>query len=177
MSFHFHWSLAVACGAILNPFVYADEKAPLLKDVRVVYLVSRDRQEKPEYTAAIAHAIRDLQKWYAKQLDGPTFRLHDPVVEVVKSNRNADWFYANPNGTNKDDWGYNNTFDEASHLIGTKKNDPESVWVIYSDGPGNRGRAGSGVACLPEDDLLGLVGNHPTQRTPLLFTQRVNTKQ
>ena len=120
-----------------------------------------------EYTAAIAHAIRDLQKWYAKQLDGPTFRLHDPVVEVVKSNRNADWFYANPNGTNKDDWGYNNTFDEASHLIGTKKNDPESVWVIYSDGPGNRGRAGSGVACLPEDDLLGLVGNHPTQKSKL----------
>ena len=38
------------------------------------------------------------------------------------------------------------------------------MWVIYSDGPGNKGRGGSGVAVLPEDDLLGLVGQHPQQK-------------
>ena len=36
--------------------------------------------------------------------------------------------------------------------------------MIYSDGPGNKGRGGNGVTVLPEDDLLGLVGQHPTQK-------------
>jgi hypothetical protein len=138
-----------------------------LRRVRVIYLVSHDRVENVEYTAAIEHAIRDLQNWYGKQLDGATFRLSDPVVEVVKSDRPANWFYGNPNGDNKDDWGYNNALSEAQRLCGAKHNDPKFVWAIYSDGPGNKGRGGSGVTCLPEDDLLGLVGKHPTQKDKL----------
>ena len=135
--------------------------------VRVVYMVSADRKEKPEYTAALEHAIRDLQKWYANQLGGPTFKLNDPVVEVVKSDKPATWFYANPNGRNKDNWGYNNTLAEASRLLGTRRLDPKFVWAVYSDGPGNKGRGGHGVTCLPEDDLLGLVGRHPIQKNKL----------
>ena len=141
-----------------------DGGASILHRVRMVYLVSSDREENVEYTAAIEHAIRDLQKWYGRQLNGPTFRLSDPVVEVVKSSRPADWFYSNPNGNDKDNWGFNNTLDEAGRMLGAKHNDPNFVWVIYSDGPGNKGRGGSGVTCLPEDDLLGLVGKHPTQK-------------
>ncbi len=144
-----------------------DDIVAELKRVRVVYLVSRDREEVAEYTAAVEHAILDLQKWYAKQLGGPTFRLHDPVVEVVRSERLADWFYSNPNGTHQDNWGFNNTLDEAKRILGAKHNDPDFVWVIYSDGPGDKGRGGSGVTCLPEDDLLGLVGRHPTQSDKL----------
>lgn len=152
----------------LGSVVDAHEKRqPELRTVRIIYLVSRDREEREEYTAALAHAIRDLQKWYGKQLGGPTFRLSDPVVEVVKSNRSADWFYANPNGDDKDTWGFNNTLGEAKRLCDARHNDPKFVWIIYSDGPGNQGRGGSGVACLPEDDLLGLVGKHPTQKDKL----------
>lgn len=139
-----------------------EESAP--RRVRVVYLVSQDREENVEYTAAIEHAIKNLQNWYGQQLGGPTFRLNDPVVEVVKSDRPADWFYGNPNGDHQDNWGFNNTLDEARRLCGAKHNDPKFVWVIYSDGPGNKGRGGSGVTCLPEDDLLGLIGKHPTQK-------------
>ena len=145
----------------------AEEGKPGLRKVRAVYLVSSDRQERAEYKKAIEHAIRDLQKWYGKQLDGPTFRLNDPVVEVVKSTRDAAWFTKNPNGRNPDDWGYNNTLDEAGKLLGARLNDPENIWLLYSDGPGNTGRGGSRVAYLPEDDLLGLVGEHPTQKDPL----------
>lgn len=138
-----------------------------LRPVRVVYLVSGDREENVEYTAAIEHAIRNLQKWYGRQLNGPTFRLNDPVVEVVQSPRPASWFYGNPNGEQVDNWGFNNTLGEANRLVGAAHNDPKFVWVIYSDGPGDKGRGGSGVTCLPEDDLLGLVGKHPTQKDKL----------
>ena len=138
-----------------------------LRRVRVIYIVSHDRNENVQYTTAIDHAIRDLQNWFGRQLDGPTFRLSNPVVEVAKSDRSANWFYGNPNGDDKDNWGYNNALSEAKRLRGTKLNDPKFVWVIYSDGPGNKGRGGSGVTCLPEDDLLGLVGQHPTQKDKL----------
>jgi len=148
----------------LGATVSADESKTDLRTVRIIYLVSRDREENVEYTAALEFAIRDLQKWYGGQLQGPTFRLSDPVVEVVKSNRTADWFYGNPNGSDQDNWGFNNTLDEARNLIDARHNDPGFIWILYSDGPGNKGRGGSGVACLPEDDLLGLVGKHPVDK-------------
>lgn len=136
------------------------------KTVRVVYLVSKDRQIQTNYLAAVENAIRELRGWYARQLNGPTFKLHNPIVEVAHSSQPADWFYSHPNGENQDDWGFNNTLAEASRLLKARYNDPNYIWVIYSDGPGNKGRGGSGVTCLPEDDLLGLVGKHPTQKDP-----------
>ena len=136
------------------------------KTVRVVYLVSKDREVRRDCQQAIEGAIRELQGWYAHQLNGPTFKLHNPVVEVIHSSQPADWFYSHANGGNQDDWGFNNTLAEASRLLGARYNDPHYIWVIYSDGPGNKGRGGSGVTCLPEDDLLGLIGQHPTQKEP-----------
>jgi hypothetical protein len=133
------------------------------KSVRFVYLVSSDRAENPAYTAAIQMAALNIQTWYKKQL-GTTFLINNPVVEIAYSNKNATWFYANPNGNNPDNWGYNNTYDEVHRLLNTQFNDPDFIWVIYSDGPGNSGRGGSGVCIMPEDDLLGLTGQHPEQK-------------
>jgi hypothetical protein len=134
------------------------------KSVRIVYLVSSDRTVREDFRKGIETAAKDLQVWYGKQLGGPTFRLNDPTVEVVISNKAAKWFYGHPNGDNKDDWGFNNGLAEARRLVGARQGDPEYVWVIYSDGPGNKGRGGGGVTVLPEDDLLGLVGQHPEQK-------------
>jgi len=136
------------------------------KTVRVIYLVSSDRQIQTNYVEALERAIKELQGWYGQQLNGPTFRLHEPSVEVVHSSQKADWFYGHPNGSNKDDWGFNNALAEAARLLGARFNHPHYIWVIYSDGPGNKGRGTSGVTCLPEDDLLGLIGKHPTQKNP-----------
>lgn len=159
--------ICLAVASLAPLFGFSSASAEELRRVRVIYLVSSDREELPEYTAALEHAVRDLQQWYAKQLGGPTFRLSDPVVEVVKSEQKATWFYANPNGDRRDDWGFNNTLAEAKRLLGAKHNDAKFIWVLYSDGPGDKGRGGSGVCCLPEDDLLGLVGKHPTQKDKL----------
>ncbi|MGB0582965.1 MAG: hypothetical protein ACPGVU_25050, partial [Limisphaerales bacterium] len=79
----------------------------------------------------------------------------------------ADWFYSHPNGSREDDWGFNNTLQEAKRLVGAKFNDPDHVWVLYSDGPGDKGRGGNGVTCLPENDLLGLIGKHSQQKNKL----------
>jgi hypothetical protein len=137
---------------------------PRPKSVRIVYLVSADRTVREDFRKGIETAAKDLQGWYGRQLGGPTFRLNDPVVEVAKSDKDAKWFYSHRNGDNQDDWGFNNGLAEAQRLVGAKYDDPEYVWVIYSDGPGNKGRGGDGVTVLPEDDLLGLVGQHPEQK-------------
>jgi hypothetical protein len=38
------------------------------------------------------------------------------VAEVVKSDKEAKWFYNHPNGDQKDDWGFNNGLAEARRL-------------------------------------------------------------
>lgn len=134
------------------------------KSVRIVYLVSADRAARDDYKKGIEAAAKDLQTWYAKQLDGPTFRLNTPTVEVARSDKDAKWFYSHPNGDSKDDWGYNNGLAEARLLLNAKNVDPQYIWVIYSDGPGDKGRGGMGVAVLPENDLLGLIGKHPKDK-------------
>jgi hypothetical protein len=132
--------------------------------VRIVYLVSADRAVREDFRNGVEAAAKDIQAWYGRQLGGPTFRLNDPIVEVVRSDKNAAWFYGHPDGDHEDDWGFNNGLAEARRLMGAKQGDPRYVWVIYSDGPGNKGRGGNGVTVLPEDDLLGLVGQHPEQK-------------
>ena len=58
---------------------------PHPKSVRIVYLVSADRPVREDFRKGIETAAKDLQAWYARQLGGPTFRLNDPVAEVVKA--------------------------------------------------------------------------------------------
>lgn len=74
-----------ACLAVVR--AAGAERRP--QSVRVVYLVSADREVRHDFQKAVEMAAKDLQAWYAKQLGGPTFRLNDPVVEVVKSDKKA----------------------------------------------------------------------------------------
>ncbi len=132
--------------------------------VRVIYLVSADREENPDYKAAIEMAIIDIQKWYRKQMKGRSFRLNEPIVEVLKSNQKAPWFTGESiEGVNEGDWGIMHTLSEVKRLLPNETIPGNYTWVLYSDGPGSSGRGGGQICYLPEDDLLGLTGQHPTQ--------------
>lgn len=50
--------------------------------VRVVYAVPADRAVSAAYRQGISDALIDLQRWYREQMDGLTFRLHDPLPEI-----------------------------------------------------------------------------------------------
>lgn len=150
---------------MITPSLIAQRRPQKLvdKSVRFIYLVSKDRKLNLAYQKGIEMAARDIRGWYKKQMNGFTFKLNNPIVEVAYSNKNANYFYDNPRKEPKDSWGYHNTFEECRRLLGAKYFDPNYIWVIYSDGPGNKGMGGSGVCIMPEDDLLGLIGKHPTQ--------------
>lgn len=151
-------------GPLDDDAALAPTRAPFA--VRFVYIVSADREVRQDFRQAIAAAARTVQRFYASQLGGRTFALSNPVVDVVRSDKPAAWFYANPTQSDQDGWGFDNGLAEARRLLGAGHGQ-DTIWVIYSDGPGNSGRGGGGVAVMPEDDLLGLVGQHPTQKEPL----------
>lgn len=146
-------AMTAAAMELLRP-----KRAAATKTVRVVYLVSKDREERADFKEALDHAIRDVRDWYASQLGGMTFRLHEPVVEVLRSDKDAAWFTTNAAGNNRDDWGHNNSLAETKRLLGARNYHSDHVWVVYSDGPGDKGRGGAGFTYLPENDLLGLIG-------------------
>ena len=153
-------------GMFLSGAVHAAElpgESAKPKSVRIIYLVSQDREVREDYRNAIENAAVEIQRWYKEQLNGFTFRLNSPVVEVVRASQSAAWFASNPNGDARDDWGFRNALAETGKLLGARISDDRYVWVIYSDGVGDKGRAAPGFAYLPEDDLLGLMGEHPTQ--------------
>ena len=135
------------------------------RSVRFVYLVSADRPVRSDFRDAIGAAAVTVQRFYAEQLGGPTFTLGAPVVEIALSDKPAAWFYAHDPGNGSTLWGHDNGLAEVHRLLGAGHGQ-DFVWVIYSDGPGNAGAGGGGVCVMPEDDLLGLVGRHPTQKDP-----------
>lgn len=136
-----------------------------IPSVRVIYLVSADRQERSDYKAATEMAILDIQKWYKQQMNGRTFRLNEPIVEVLKSNQPANWFTGTPiPGIGEGDWGFQHTLSEIKRLLPNESIPGNYTWVMYSDGPGSSGRGGGQICYLPEDDFLGLTGRHPTQK-------------
>lgn len=123
----------------------------------MVYLVSSDLQPSALYEDAIANAIADVKWWYRQQL-GMTFQMKRGV-EVVRSTQPASWF-----GGGDESQHFARALQQVAAALGARHRDPDNVWVIYSDAPGNKGRGGAGVCMLPGDDLLGLTGKHPTQK-------------
>lgn len=57
--------------------------------VRFIYLVPSDREFNRDYYNAIRKTAQTIQKWYAEQLDGYTFHLNKPIVEVLESDQPA----------------------------------------------------------------------------------------
>ena len=142
----------------------APAMAAPVADVRTVYLIPSDATANPSYEQAIAGALGDLQDWYADQLGGSTFALHDPVVESFVTPHPSAFYATNPNGE-PFLWFWNNVISDAFSLTGAHFADPAHAWIFYIDAepaPGQIGGAGTtGVAVLPQHDLLGLIGAQP----------------
>ena len=148
-------------------FLAATAGGEPIADVRTAYLVPSDRTYSSEYELAIIDALENLQDWYAGELGGLTFALHDPVVEVFNTPHPADYYATNQSNANDPFslWFWANTITDAFSLTGAGFNDPAHAWIFYIDAEPAAGQIGgagtSGVAVLPEHDLRGLIGGDP----------------
>ena len=123
--------------------------------VQVIYAVPSDRDENLRYVEAIRHAILDLQKWYAEQLDGFTFAIESPAPLTCAVEAPAE---------------YHEGYDGWDRVIGSLQDcapvehfSDEYVWAIYIDvefdcsGKGELGAGGYGITILHDGDLQGLL--------------------
>lgn len=155
--------LAIACVALSVPTesAVADKPPrPGAPVVRIVYLVPADRVPRTDYVDRLTAAVEHLRIWFRNEMgDGTTFRLHAPVVEVVRSSQVASWYRVNPSG-DPVVWFFNNVVTDAFLLTGARFFDPNNTWVLYVDSDPACGQltgATSGVAVLPANDLRGLA--------------------
>ena len=130
--------------------------------VRINYLVPADRQPRDDYLSAIQNAAVHLQRFYAEQLSGNSFLLHDPVVEVFGTSHNASFYSTNPAGEHQSHWFFNNVRNDAFAVTDGKFFDDRFTWIYYIDAPHDPATGGgagtSSVAVLPRQDLDGLLG-------------------
>jgi hypothetical protein len=139
--------------------------------VRVVYLVPSDKQERPEYTAAIKNAMRSIQDFYRQQgTDGKTFQLDDRMVEVYKTPHTAAWYAENNASTLSPFVVWSNAFSDALSQIPGFRTDGNTDWVVYVDADypckwqnvTQHGGGGiPGLTIMPAPDLRGLAGETP----------------
>lgn len=164
-----------------NDMITAKESPPLLqqelfsaeaanKEVRVVYLIPSDSTVKPEYIVALENAIRHLQVWYYEALGmGKTFALHDPIVQVYKTEHPASWYSTNPNGSHFQTF-WNNVLQDGFKHTGGRYSDQNNRWLFYIDANPACGQCGGcggrGVVVIGANDLLGLVGKEINKYCP-----------
>lgn len=120
-------------------------------EIRAIYLVPSDKAVSNTYINGIENAMEELQWFYYNEINQTHhFELDTPVVEVVQSNQNAQWFA-------DDMWS------RAINAVSAQFNHPDTVWIIYVDADlscsSSTGIGGtSGIAVMDANDLRGLSG-------------------
>lgn len=130
--------------------------------VRVVYLVPSDRMQQADFEQATERAIRHVQRWYWERMgNSKTFRLHQPVVEIVHTIHDSRWYVEHPLNAERSQWFWQNVLADGFNALGGRFHDPNNRWVFYIDAENEAQQAvggNAGVALLPRHDLMGLVG-------------------
>ena len=140
--------------------------------IRVVYLVPSDRAVNPQVTANLELAINDVRQWLrARTPRGTSFRLADPVVEVVQTDTQADSYATTDSGNeNPDLWFWDNVVADAFAATGATFDDPDNRWLFYVEADPTCGQISgaflNGVAVLDRNDLRGLLGEPRVPRCP-----------
>lgn len=141
--------------------VSSDQASKL--SVRVAYLVPSDRAFNADYRDALRSAVLDLQRWYRDNVDGETFQLSDPIVEVFATPHTADWYTTNPNEGSAQFQFCSNVAEDGRAVIG---GDVDTVLVFVIDAPAEGdqaaacggGQSGQGRAELSANVLRMIAG-------------------
>lgn len=133
-------------------------------DVRCLYVVPANREYNAAYHRALSNAACDLQKWFFRMSGGYTFRLHDPIVEVVYDSHDDEWF--NPPDHRHFDRCLSDLYDLINR--GQLQGPIEKYnWMYCVDAQvAGEGLADPPVSTLPRHDLVGQIGQHPTEPNP-----------
>jgi hypothetical protein len=157
--------VAVGLTAIVISGAGAATADPPTKTVRVFYILPSDVPLDSAYPKGIAKVMISSQKYFFKQC-GFTFRLNNPICEVVKGTHPRSWYENTPNpaGSTDNYWFavYNGMDDLKKTVpsVGTDGN--RSKWKIVeevdAEGTGAGGGGGGGEVLLCKHDADGAKG-------------------
>ncbi|MEU3782942.1 RICIN domain-containing protein [Streptomyces sp900129855] len=132
---------------------------PPTKTVRVYWLKPSDVPFDQRYPDGIAAVMREAQRYYQQEL-GKTFKLNNPVVEVVNGDQPRSWYENTPNGGDRYWWAVTNMQNELARKFSL--NNPDSRWLnvgeISAEGEGAGGGASPGWVVLSGHDADGAAG-------------------
>ena len=175
-----HWQMQIFCICLVyltqilplqaENLDAANKTHQLAPNVHIAYLVPSDKHFRNKNRVAVKHAIRNVEAWYQDEMDGKTFRLSHPVVQIVRTSHTADWYRASAvNGADPSLWFWLNALTDGFNATGGQFNDPNHRWVFYIDADVACGQvigAAAGVALLAANDLRGLTGRKNVPACP-----------
>ncbi|WBB58895.1 hypothetical protein O7599_25235 [Streptomyces sp. WMMC500] len=98
------WALTGTAQAAEGPTAAGKRAAdPPTGTVRVFWLRPRDVPSDQRYPDGISGVLRESQRYYRQEL-GVTFRLNDPVVEVVDGAHDQAWYENTPHDAEEYWW-------------------------------------------------------------------------
>lgn len=131
------------------------------KTVRVFYIQPTDVTFNPKYVTGITSVMKSSQRYFMEQCKY-TFKLNDPVVEVVKGLHPRSWYEKTANDPDEYWWAvYNGREDLLKQVPSINTDWNRSRWkiVFYIDaeGPQAGGGGGNGWVLLPKHDADGAL--------------------
>jgi Secretion system C-terminal sorting domain/Putative peptidase family len=140
----------------------AMENNPDVKTVRVFYIQPNDIPLDSAYLKGISKVMKSSQMYFLNQCKF-TFRLNDPVCEVVKGKHPRSWYENNACGSDRYWCAVDNGQQDLLDLVPSVRNDANrTAWkiVFYIDAEGNGagGGGGGGWVLLPKHDADGARG-------------------
>jgi hypothetical protein len=157
--------IAACFTALLITMPRAATVDPPTKTVRVFYILPSDVTLDSAYSKGIAKVMLSSQKYFLKQC-GFTFRLNDPICEVVKGTHPRSWYENTPNpaGSTNNYWfAVYNGMDDLKKVVPSVATDGNrSKWKIVeevdAEGTGAGGGGGGGEVLLCKHDADGAKG-------------------
>lgn len=141
--------------------------APPTGTVRVFWLRPSDVANDSRYPNGITGVMVEAQRYYRQEL-GVTFKLNNPVVEVVQGNHGRAWYENTPNGGEEYWWVVFNMQQELKARFGL--GNPDSRWLCVGEVSAEKtnvsgGGAGGVWVLLSGHDADGAAGiNGPMNR-------------
>ncbi len=156
-----HQPVIILMMLMISPAMAAGDDPPE-KTVRVFYICPTDVPLDSAYPEGIAKVMRSSQRYFMEQCKF-TFRLNDPVCEVIKGTHVRSWYENNACGSDRYWCAVDNAQQDLLDLVPSVKNDGNRkkwkiVFYIDAEGQGAGGGGGGGWVLLPKHDADGAKG-------------------
>jgi hypothetical protein len=154
--------IAASLTALLISVASAATADPAAKTVRVFYILPNDVPFDSAYPKGIGKVMVSSQKYFLQQCNF-TFRLNNPICEVVKGTHPRSWYENNACGSDRYWCAVNNGQQDLENVVPSVKNDGNrSKWKIVfevdAEGTGAGGGGGGGWVLLCKHDADGAKG-------------------